>query len=131
MNELYQITPKGHDYLRQVQNIVATYHHRHIYAPAQSRYRLGVLETLAVSGPLTRDGIVTRISEILPIEKQMEWPLRAKRLREAIARQFEWLLANGYIEEKPIYRVVSEETVRFDPKTMGSLITGLGEYRDD
>lgn len=27
--------------------------------------------------------------------------------------------------------VVSEEHIEFDPKTMGYLITGLGEYRDD
>ena len=49
--------------------------------------------------------------------------------------KYRWLWLQNTLKRKPALvdptklRVVSEETVEFNPKTMGPLITGLGEYR--
>lgn len=98
-NQVYQITPKGLNYLPQITQIMEGYWRRDKPAPAEPRYRVGVLEVLKSQGPSTRDDIVRLISEsLIDREREMQWPLRAVRLREAIARQFEWLLTNKHIE---------------------------------
>jgi len=98
---LYEITPKGQSTIPHLQYIVNSYWARSKAAPAKPRYRLAVLQTLTEYDiPLTQDEIVTRISERLIDREQMkQWPLRAIRLRQAVTKQFDWLLTSKFIKE--------------------------------
>lgn len=98
---LYEATPRGQSTISHLRYIVDTYWDKGKAAPAKPHYRLAILQVLTKHNiPMSQDEIVTHISEgLIDRERSIQWPLRAIKLRQAVARQFDWLLASEFIKE--------------------------------